>query len=387
MQLPFDLGPLWRKDDRFSNFQENIVRNGKSIQTQWMSFTLSDLNNRGDSLFECLEDDSNNLGMMMRIFDSNNTVAKFENLLITVALKDTNNNLVTTQSYTDTSHEFYNLAKIMKHQLNIAMATETDMNFLSEYRFKSSVDTKSFEVIRSSRADSEFSDRTENTRATNDSEKSGVASSESSHSTQILTQVPHSSTSIASTNYSTSNKIPRKSNKYDNYTFEIKIIFNDQPLIISDKIKWYLFVATKINFEPMISISRSKTLEIFKNNFFKHKYIPLSTFSNTAFHEFCYKRFDTPVRFRNCNHVECCDISEFMKRNENNLAPICPVCKIRGRWPEVAVCEWTAKILDKTNDDEHKVLLNCDGNFLIPLNSTDCYGSDCGHSLLQKFKI
>jgi len=370
MQLPFDLGPLWRKDDRFSHFQEDIVQDGKSIQTQWISFQLSDLNGM-DSLVECLDaDDSSNLGVMMRIFDPNNTVTKFENLAITVSLKDENNNLVSTQSYLDTSRDFYNLSKIMKHQLKIAMATEVDMNFLSECRFKSFVDANNFEVVRSPRANSEFSDRSENKTGFKNFENLRVASSESS-------------TSIASTSSSTSIIIPKKSNKYEKYTFELKIVFNDQSSY-SDKLKWYLFVATKINFEPMISIPRSETLEIFKNNYFKHKYIPLSTFSNTAINQFCYKRFDTPVRFRNCNHVECCDISDFMEMNTNNLIPMCPVCKKLGEWSEVAVCDWTAKILDKSGDDEHKVLLNYDGSFVSPLNSTDCYGSDCGHSLLLK---
>lgn len=371
MQLPFDLGPLWRKDDRFFHFQEDIVPDGKTIPTQWISFQPSDLNNL-HSLLECLDDDSNDLGIIMRIFDSNNTMIKFENMLITVSLKDTNNNLVSTQSYLDTSQDFFDLAKIMKHQLKIAMATEMDMNFLSETRFKSCVDTKSFEVIRSPRANSEFSDRSGNTKGMNDFENLRVASSDSS-------------TSIASTKSSTSNIIPENSNKYENYTFEIKIVFDDQIFQCSQKLKWYLFVATKINFEPMTHISRSKTLETFTKNFLKHKYIPLSTFSNTAINEFCYTRFDTPIRFKKCNHVECFDISDFMKTNENNLTPVCPVCKIRAKWSDVAICEWTATILDRTDDDEHKVLLNCDGSFVSPLNSTDCYGSECRHfSLLKK---
>ena len=72
-----------------------------------------------------------------------------------------------------------------------------------------------------------------------------------------------------------------------------------------------------------------------------------------------------PVRFDNCEHLECFDVGNYLQMNARKPAWSCPICNKRLPFGTLRIDRWFQGILQKAGAKTREIELDGTGNFKI----------------------
>jgi len=109
-----------------------------------------------------------------------------------------------------------------------------------------------------------------------------------------------------------------------------------------------------INSVKRASISRSTSLTKLKESFTENSEIEQLHLTISLICPITKLKIETPVRSKQCNHLQCFDLDSFVESNKASPTWKCPVCFIHTQYDDLSVDEYFSQILEKIKDDEER---------------------------------
>ena len=82
-------------------------------------------------------------------------------------------------------------------------------------------------------------------------------------------------------------------------------------------------------------------------------------------------RITLPARGRNCAHVQCFDLSSFLRYCRHQCAWHCPICLSALPWQELAVDRWFSQLLAAIDADATHATIYEDGTYKARIPDTE----------------
>ncbi|CAJ0963826.1 unnamed protein product, partial [Mesorhabditis belari] len=87
-------------------------------------------------------------------------------------------------------------------------------------------------------------------------------------------------------------------------------------------------------------------------------------------------RLSTPIRCRDCDHLQCYDLENYIQMNEKKPTWKCPVCSHPAPYERLLIDEYFVKVLNETSKDVDEVELLRDGGWKVIFEEAFALSSD-----------